>query len=132
MQGWKRKPMMALLTSEWPILPPAKKPSTPLDNQLEEDSEYLKTLEKYFDNLAAAAVNENGVLQQLVLNNTTLSTSNESLVALVKKLSNVIKNLEREIYRMKKGGQVSARNTTLCTHCKKEWFHKSQDCFELI
>ena len=91
----------------------------PLDNKLEEDGGDLKTLKGYFDNLDASAVNEKGVLQQLVLNNTTLSTSNESLVALVKKLSNDIKNLEREISRMKKGGQVSARNTTLCTHCKK-------------
>ena len=39
----------------------------PLDNQLEEDGRYLKTLEGYFENLAAAAVNEKGVLQQLVL-----------------------------------------------------------------
>ena len=91
----------------------------PLDNQLEEEVGDLKTLKGYFDNLAAAAVNEKGVLQQLVLNSNTLSTSNESLVALVKNLSNNIKNLEREISHMKKGGQVSARNITLCTHCKK-------------
>ena len=66
-------------------------------------------------NLASAAVNEKSVLQQLVSNNTTLCTSYESLVALVKKLSNYIKNLEREIYLMKKGGQSSTRNTTLCS-----------------
>ena len=53
-------------------------------------------------------------------------------MALVKNLSNDIKNLEREISRMKKGGQVSARNTTLCANCKKEGFHQPQDCFELI
>ena len=47
----------------------------------------------YFDNLSAAAVNEQGVLKQLVLNNSTLATSNESLVALVKKQSNDIKKL---------------------------------------
>ena len=104
----------------------------PLDNQLEEGGGDPKTLEGYFDNLAAAAVTEKVVLHQLVLNNTTQSTSNKSLVALVKNLSNDIKNLEREISRMKKGGQVSARNTTLCAHCKKEGFHQPQDCFELI
>ena len=111
---------MAASNLERPILPPAKKPPTPpLDNQQEEDRGDLKTLQGYFDKLAAAAVNEKGVLQQLVLNNTTLSTSNKSLVALVKKLSNEIKNLEREISCMKTGGQVSSRNTTLCAHCKK-------------
>ena len=57
----------------------------PLDNQLKEDSGNLKTFEVYFDNLADAAVKEQGVLKQLVLNNTTLATSNDSLVALVKK-----------------------------------------------
>ena len=55
----------------------------------------IKSLEGYFDNLTAAEVNEKGVLQQMVLNNTTLTTSNESLVALVKKLNGDIKNLER-------------------------------------
>ena len=66
-----------------------------LDNQLEGDSSNVKTLEGYFDNLAAAATNKKDVLKQLVLNNTTLATSNESLVALVKKQQSEIKNLER-------------------------------------
>ena len=52
----------------------------PLDNQLEEDSSDVKTLEEYFNNLAAAATNKKDVLKQLVLNNTTLATSNESLL----------------------------------------------------
>ena len=56
-----------------------------LDNQLEEDSSNANTLEGHFDNLAATATNKKDVLEQLVLNNTTLATSNESLVALVKK-----------------------------------------------
>ena len=103
-----------------------------LDNQLEEYSGDLKTLKGYFDNLAASAVNEQGVLKQLVLNNTTLATSNKILVDLVKKQSNHIKNLEQEISSMKKGSQVNARITTLCAHCKKEGFHQPQDCFELI
>ena len=50
--------------------------NSPLDNQLEEDGGYPKTLNEYFDNLAAAEVNYKGVLQQQVSNNTTLSTSN--------------------------------------------------------
>ena len=56
----------------------------PLDNQLEGDSSNVKTLEGYFDNLADAVTNEKDVLKQLVLNNITLATSNESLVALEK------------------------------------------------
>ena len=72
------------------------------------------------------------MLQQLVLNNTTLAESNESLVALVKKLSGDIKNLEREISCLKKGRQVSARNTTLCTNCNKEGFHQPKACYKLL
>ena len=92
------------------------KPTPPLDNKLEEEDVGIKSLEGYFDNLVAASVNENSVLQQLVLNNTTLTTSNESLVALFKKLNGDIKNLERENSRLKKVGQVSTINTTLCTN----------------
>ena len=89
------------------------------DNQLEVEDGGIKALEGYFDNLSAAAVNEKSVLQKLVLNNTMLATSNESLVALVKTLTGDIKNLERENLRLKKGGQgrqVSNRSTTLCNH----------------
>ena len=86
----------------------------------------------YFDNLAAAEVNKNGVLQQLVLNNTTLTTSNESLVALVNKFNGNIKNLERENSRLKKGGKLSSRNTTLCTNFKKEGFHQPEACYKLL
>ena len=85
----------------------------PLDNQLEEEGVGIQALEGYFDNFAAAAVNEKGVLQKLVLNNTTPTTSNEILVALVNKLNGDINNPERANSRPKKGVQVSARNTTL-------------------
>ena len=44
----------------------------------------MKALEGYFDNLAAAAVNEKLVLEQLVANNTKLAANNESLVVMVK------------------------------------------------
>ena len=47
------------------------------------DDGSIKALEGYFDNLAATVVNGKPVLQQLALNNTTLATSNESLVDLV-------------------------------------------------
>ena len=68
-----------------------------------------------------------------MLNNTTLAARNESLVALVRKHQNEIKNLERELARYKKPGQVIARNPpTLCANCKKEGYHQPQDCYELV
>ena len=76
----------------------------PLNNQLEEDSGDVKTLEGYFYNIDAAAVNEKDALKQLVLNNTTLATSNEILVALIKKQNNELKKLERKLSCIKKGG----------------------------
>ena len=69
----------------------------PLNTHHEGDRGDVKTLEGYFDNLAAAATNEKDVLNQLVLNNATLTNSNESLVALVKKQAKDLKNLEREL-----------------------------------
>ena len=72
------------------------------------------------------------VLQQLVLNNTTLTTSNESLVALFKKLTGDTKNQEQEISRLMKGVQVSTINTTLCTNYNKEGFHQPEACYELL
>ena len=68
-----------------------------------------------------------------MLNNTTLTNSNESLVALVKKQANDLKNLERELARLRKPqAQASARNPpTLCANCKKEGYHQAQDCYEI-
>ena len=82
----------------------------------------MKALEGYFDNLAAAAVNEKSVLEKLVANNTKLVTTNENLVAIVKKLTNDIKYLERETSRLKKFVQ-SKRDPTLFQHCKKEGYN---------
>ena len=74
-------------------------------------------LEEYFDNLAAA-VNEKLVLEKLVANNTKIAATNENLVAIVKKLTNEIKYIERETSRLKKGGQ-GKQDPTLCPHCKE-------------
>ena len=79
----------------------------------------MKSLEGYFDNIAAAAINEKSVLEQLVANNTKLAANSESLVAIVTKLTGDINNLERDNSRLKKGGQVSGRGPTICHHCKK-------------
>ena len=44
----------------------------------------MKALEGYFDNLAAAAVNNKSVLEQLVANNAKLAATNKELVTIVK------------------------------------------------
>ena len=94
----------------------------------------MNSLEGYFTNLAAVATNEKELLTQLVLNNTTLTTTNKSLAALFKKQAGDLKNLEREIARLKKTpqAQASPRNPpTLCVNCKKEGYHQAKDCYEL-
>ena len=102
-----------------------------METQHEVNDSGMKALEGYFYNLAATAVHEKYVLQQLVLNNTKLATSNESLVYLVKKLTGDINNLERDNSRLKKGGQVSGRSTSLCQHRKKEGYHQPETFYEL-
>ena len=79
----------------------------------------MKSLEGYFDNLAAAAVSEKSVLEQLVTNNAMLAATNDELVAIIKKLSNKINNLKRETSRLNKIGVQVKRDQTLCPHCKK-------------
>ena len=68
----------------------------------------MKSLKRYFDNLSAAATNDKSVLEQLVANNAKLAATNEDLVAIVKKLSNNNKDLQRENYRLKKTGGSGA------------------------
>ena len=54
----------------------------------------LKSLARYFDNLAAATTNKKIVLEQLFTSNAKLAATNEELVAIVKKLSNKNKDLQ--------------------------------------
>ena len=58
------------------IPPPPPDAQLPLDAQHEGAGETMNSLEGYFTNLAAAATNEKELLTQLVLNNTTLTTTN--------------------------------------------------------
>ena len=95
------------------------------------DNGGMKALEGYFDNLAATMFNEKLVLENLVANNTKLSATNENLVAMVKKLTNGINNLERETSCLKKGGKIRW-DPTLCHHCKKEGYHEPDACQELV
>ena len=94
------------------------------------DKNGMKALEVYFYNLAAVTVNKKSVLEQLVVNNTKLAANNESLVAMVKKMTGNIKNLEHHNARLKKGGKNSW-GPTLYHHCKREGYHVSDACYEL-
>ena len=89
----------------------------------------------YFDNLAAANINKKLVLEQLVANNAKLAATNKDLVAIVKKLSNKIKDIKRETYHVKKtdGSRASQGKSypTLCHNCKKEGYNAPDACFEL-
>ena len=52
-------------------------------------------------------------------------------MALVKKQSNKIKNLEREISCIEKRVPAGARDATLCANFKKEGYHQPQDCYKM-
>ena len=90
----------------------------------------MKALEGYFYNLAAITVNNKAVLEQLLVNNTKLAATNESLVVMVKKMTGNIKNLERDNTCLKKGGK-SSQGPTLCHHCKREEYHAPDACYNL-
>ena len=68
----------------------------------------------------------------MVANNTKLASTNKNLVAIVKKLTNDINNLERETSRLKKTGGQGKRDLTLCPYFKKEGYHAAEACFELV
>ena len=95
----------------------------------------LKAFGGYFDNLAAATTNEKTVLEQIVASSAKLATTNKELMAVVKKLTNDNKDLQRETNCLKKRGGSGAtqgkRDPTLCPHCKKEVYHEPDACFDL-
>ena len=91
----------------------------------------MKSLEGYFDNLAAAAVNEKYVLGKLVANNAKLAAANKEVVTIVKKLSNEIKNLERETSRLKKTGGQGKRYPNFSPHCKNRGIMQMKHAFRL-
>ena len=92
----------------------------------------MKSLDGYFDNLAAATVNKKSVLKQLVANNNKVAATNKNLVAIVKKLTNDINYLERETSCLKKTGGQGNRDLTLFPHYKKEGYHAAEACLELV
>ena len=92
-------------------------------------------LEDYFDNLAAAAMTEKAVLEQLTqvivkltMNNATLVTLNAKLKA---EVANLTKKLGKNTGSNTGGKATNKRSPTTCTHSKKYGFLKPYDCFEL-
>lgn len=99
----------------------------------------MEVLEGCFDNLAAAATTKRAVMEELVKANGTLTTTNEDLVGVVKKLTAENKQLQQEVNSLckKAGGDKGPRQQGLgrqpvtCPNCKKPAWHKPDDCFEL-
>jgi hypothetical protein len=116
----------------------------------------LPALEGYFDNLAAAAVNEKAVLETLVTTNATLTASNAELSATVTKLTNDVRHLQqennslrrkgtaapppavpqpppREYRRQDRGPPIQRLFPTPrhCPNCKRDVRHMPANCHEL-
>ena len=100
----------------------------------------------YFDNLAAAATNEKAVLDQLVANNATLTTTNAEMADVIKSLQANVQMLRQEVSGFKlllvngqgrDGGRGGDRGTgggrpkKLCLNCKQEVYHLPDECFKL-
>jgi len=91
-------------------------------------------LESCFDNLANAAKAERATIDELVQNNSVLTTTNSDLVASNKKLGNEKTQLQHEINALRKrGGEPRASSgrgkPRPCKHCKGD--HKDNECLEL-
>ena len=61
----------------------------------------------------------------------SLPPPRKKLVAMVKKLTNDIKNIKWENSRLNKFGK-SRQDTTLFHHCKKERYHAPEACYKLV
>ena len=56
----------------------------------------MNSIEGYFDNLAAAAIMNKSVLDQLVAKNSKLAATNEDLVAMVKNCPTILRVLKEK------------------------------------
>ena len=82
----------------------------------------MKAFKGYFDKLVAAAINEKSVLQQLVVNNSKLATTNEDLVAMVKNCPTILRIPKEKPPDSRKqvvAGHHKERGTQPCTHTVK-------------
>ena len=61
----------------------------------------LAALYGYFDNIAAAAMNEKAVLEELVKDLTTITTSNAEMTATTKKLTGENRQFQQQLNILK-------------------------------
>jgi hypothetical protein len=97
-------------------------------------------MEGYFDNLAAAAMNEKHTLEEMVRAIANLTESNEILTKTNAALTHQVKVLQkakgpnnpRNPHNGANGaGRVPSKKRKLCPNCKQDVFHLPADCFEL-
>ena len=106
-------------------------------------------LEGYFDNLAAAAMNEKEVLENLIKSMVKVATANESLTQTNAALTHQLTVLQTRVCGTvtpppphqpraprgtprRSGAAAAGRTKALCPHYNQEIFHLTVDYFELI
>ena len=91
-----------------------------------------KQLDKYFDVLALAATTDQGVLAELVTNNSKLTMANSDLVTAVVVLTKANGVLTTKLGQRGGGGAgQEPRVFVKCPHCKKRVTHAPDDCYKL-
>ena len=93
----------------------------------------MEDLEIAFDCLAGVAVTGKGVLEKMVDSNDSLTNTIATLTDTNSRLLKKVEMLTAELYKKGGGGgEVTGRGTgNYCPNCKRETWHKTDDCFEL-
>ena len=93
-------------------------------------------MEGYFDNLAAAAMNDQSTLAEMVRAMSNLTESNEVLTKTNAALTHQVAVLQKakgpnNSRNPRRGAEIPPKEKKLCPNCKIEVFHAPADCFEL-
>ena len=93
----------------------------------------MEDLEGYFNSLAGVAVTGRGVLEEMVNSNASLTNTIATLTDTNSRLSKKVETLTAELAKKGGGGgEVTGRGPgNYCPHCKRETWHKPEECFEL-
>ena len=103
----------------------------------------MEALGGYFDNLAAAETNKKAVLEEVVTNFNTITTSNSEMANTIKELAwencqlqQQLKSFQKkqpqeDLRGARKRQPAVGRDKKLCPNCKQEVWHRSNDFFEL-
>ena len=94
--------------------------------------EMTDVMKSYFDNLAAAATNDNTVLETLVSSDTELTTTNAELTHTIMGLTSKNEELQRSVNVLNnRVGEKSSAHSgetpsvpKMCPNCKKVVYHK--------